>query len=62
MSALGRLLRDHQVTQVRLGGLWATLDGSSGGVNEAYTQLQHQGFACRIDFALCGIEEEGQGE
>jgi hypothetical protein len=62
MQELGELLRDHQVTRVILGGLWATLDGSSGGVNEAQRQLQREGFACSIDFSLCGMEEEGEGE
>lgn len=58
MRSLGKLLRDHRVTHVILGGLWATPDDSSGGVNEAKRQLQQQGFACSIDFSLCGMEED----
>ena len=58
MQELGGLLRDQRVDHVVLGGLWATLNGSSGGVNEAMRLLEQQGFACRIDFSLCGLEEE----
>jgi hypothetical protein len=61
MPRLGELLRTRGVSQVVLGGLWATLDWSSGGVNEACRLLSQQGFACRIDFTLCGMDEDGGG-
>ena len=60
MQELSRLLRDQRVTRIILGGLWATRDGSSGGVNEAWQQLRRQGFDCDIDFSLCGMDEEGE--
>ena len=61
MLRLGDLLRGQGVTGLVLGGLWATVDGSSGGVNEACRQLSQQGFACRIDFSLCGMDEDAEG-
>jgi len=61
MARLGDLLRARGVTGLVLGGLWATVDGSSGGVNETCRLLSQQGFACRIDFSLCGMDEDGEG-
>lgn len=55
---LGTLFRERQISRVILGGLWATTDGSSGGVNEAKKLLEKQGFTCSIDQNLCGMEED----
>jgi hypothetical protein len=55
---LGTLFRERQITSVILGGLWATADGSSGGVNEAKRLLEGHGFRCYIDQNLCGMDED----
>lgn len=61
MPRLGNLLRAQGVTHLVLGGVWATVDGSPGCVNEAGRQLAQQGFTCRIDYTLCGMDEDGEG-
>lgn len=60
MQRLARLLRSRHLRDLVLGGLWATADGSSGGVNEAARLLGEQGFACRIDYSICGLDEDGE--
>lgn len=58
MDHLAGLLHQHQVTQVVLGGVWATYDGSSGCVNEAQRQLERRGVPCRLDYDICGMESD----
>ena len=62
MQRLGQVLRDQGLTHLRIGGVFATRDGSRGCVNETMKWLAKQGFYCTLDAALCGFEEEERGE
>ena len=56
MTALARELRKLNTKRVRLGGLWATHDASSGCVHEVQRQMRARNFACTIDTRLCAFE------
>jgi len=56
MNQLGHLLRDLDVTHLRIGGVWATEHGVHGCVNETMKQLTKQGFTCSMDPSICGFE------
>lgn len=57
MQQLGQVLRDKQLTHLRVGGFEASEDGTHGCVNETMRWLTQQGFHCSLDAALCSFAE-----
>jgi hypothetical protein len=57
MKALAKVLRGLGTQRVRIAGLWASQDGSSGCVHEVQRQLRSRNIPCYVDAKLCAFEE-----
>jgi len=58
MARLAALIPEIGATEVRVGGLWATSDGSSGCVHEVCRHLEMNGIPATLEPAWCVFEEE----
>ncbi len=60
MKAFAKVLRGLGTHRVRVGGLWASQDASSGCVHEVVRQLRARNIPCYVDKKLCAFEENDE--
>lgn len=61
MAVVAKHIKAMNPSRIRLGGLWASVDGKSGCVHEVQRQVRSRlRLPCYVDYAIVGLEEKDQ--